>query len=90
MTESDRLTRVTDETAPVVSLLGSCGTQSQGLRTCVNIDDVDIVDLGGGGRVHQRNFQSSVQFIQERRRYTPVLSPDPFELPWLIVTVFAA
>jgi hypothetical protein len=89
MTESDRLTRAADETAPVVSLLGSCGTQSQGMRTRVNIDDVDIVDLRGGGRVYQRNFQSSVQFIQERRCYTPVLSPDPSELPWLIVTVFA-
>lgn len=41
------LTVMTDELAPVIALLGACGTQSQSLRArAIGIHDIQVVDLG--------------------------------------------
>lgn len=45
---------MTDELAPVIALLGACGTQSRCLLARgMGIDDIQIVDLGRGSIVSQ-------------------------------------
>lgn len=56
-----RLTVAADELAPVITLLGSSGAQSQSLWTrAIGVDDVQVIDLGCCSIVPQGSwFQSA-------------------------------